>query len=351
MFILRLPCFMLGAILGMILFMNLSCLVAYILGKAFDYFLLYIRFLGRSARRRVKSEELAWKKEDFTLLTTLITGYMVGTKDEKSRRTYLITNYVVLGAITFTPAIYILITYMHDKSLLSYFLNGMAIALVFFMAYGIIYSIRGNNTFDKNLQAVLETKMLRIMDGANFEQIDIPLEPLKLRGRNKLIRTNYLVLLSNKALWMKDYQGLNNFVRDLDFTMRVNGARTQFSRNIMLLAGFYTILFYSSYIHVNKPNATMIYKHIKNDIETDWHPDAKRIRAYYSYYVLGRPAEASVFISQAREAIDRCNNETLPHAYRELERRLLDELESNMTRDLNQNTVMDRPIIENTYDD
>ncbi|MCM1273404.1 MAG: hypothetical protein NC225_10860 [Clostridium sp.] len=84
---------------------------------------------------------------------------------------------------------------------------------------------------------------------------------------------------------------------------------------------YYTIIFYYSYINRNEEKAVYYFGEAEDDLKRDMDSNARRVMAYYEYYILGQKEQAKKTAMDGLKVIDKfsiCDGE------RKLERQLLE---------------------------
>ena len=149
---------------------------------------------------------------------------------------------------------------------------------------------------------------------------------------------------------MRNFNALNGIVRQLDLALRKHGPNSDYIETTLDVYGYYDILFYSSYVNQNHNHAVRIYNLIKPTLDADKDANGRRVKAYYEFYVMNQSQQASITLNQAIEALRDIDTVINTKAEIDLERRLIEELQDNMTRIMNPGGF-GRPVIENTFDD
>ena len=223
------------------------------------------------------------------------------------------------------------------------FISGMVvIAAIMSILACVLLFITERNTANKELTARYSEQIEAIYEGASFSEIEVYQGYALNTKASNMLRAAHLNMCINKALDRGDYQVLPSYMQTLDsLLITTNG----YSMLPCYTPSYYNLLFYSSYIYVNAQNAMKIYSLIKDRIEFDTEANAKRILAYYQYFIMKRPDLAANSLFQADEAIKRLNSTSIySQAEAEIDRKFIKELRNRMAADSlvnsNENPVM-----------
>jgi hypothetical protein len=313
-----------------------------------------IRVFGKAGRRKKDEDHYTWSKDKFTLLPILVLNMDMDEGIDAKYKRLTIAMYLVNLVLAGIYSFFILYFFWKNPRFGPRILRNSAIMV---LGTGIISLIRQLYiTFIKgeDLASFTRSKYLALMSGATYEQMDMSIPDGMYEKGSRKDKVLYLHICYQKALWMKNFAALNNLVRQLDLALRKHGANSEYTYDTLSNFGYYDILFYSTYVNHNASHAVRIYNLIKPTLEADMDPNGRRVLAYYQFYVLKQAQMASITLNQAIDGLHNWDigmdgNQTTK-AEIEVERRLIEELQNNMTQALNPGTFT-KPVIENTLDD
>lgn len=313
-------------------------------------FIYCFRLFSRTGIRHTEDEKFKWYRDKFTIVPRVQLSHDFESLSEGEMSFINILSMIIYGLVNAVYIILIAYFMWGDQRFLQRVLlySALYVGIVFILVLvrGIINEVGSKNS----LGGFCREKIRQLRSGAAIEQIDLKVSD-KLRDKaSKAEKCLYLDLCGMKALWNKDFDSLNSIVREMDRSLRRRGPNSDFVYDVMLLNGYYLILFYSTYVNPNYNNAVKIYNFIRPALETDMDPNGRRVLAYYQFYILKQPEVAAITLNQAIEALQTVNRARLTDAEYNLEKRLIEELQNSMTEALNPGTFT-KPVIANTYDE
>jgi len=332
---------------GVIVFSLFYALATYLVAFFSNSCIGLIKIFGKVGRRHKNGEKFTWNKDKFSIIPRILIIFDLEEHGKVKKIRLTIGFLILLLGIIYTFVI-------------MYFFWGIPKFVPKLLCYSAIYSvtciiysniiliysyIKGDE-----LQEFTWSQKLKIKNGATFEQLNMSIPEGMFEKSSKDAQVGYLYLCFSRSLWMKNFSALNNIVRQLDVALRKHGEKSEYSYDVLTVGGYYDILFYSTYVNPNQSHAVRIYNMIKQTLEADMDPDGRRVLAYYQFYIMNQPQLASITLNQAIEAVYNADTTIFSQAELNLERRLIEELQDNMTRVLNPGTFT-KPVIENTFDD
>lgn len=313
-----------------------------------------IRIFGKTGRKKKEDSSYTWSNDKFVFLPVFVLNMDLQDDIDSKMKKLNMSMYLVLLFLSSIYAFVILYFFWMNPQFGPTILRASAWmvlinAVLSFFKHLYTVFIKG-----EDLASFTRNKMMSIKNGSTFEQLDMSIPDGMFEKGSRKDKVLYLHLCYCKALWMKNFTALNNLVRQMDLALRKHGANTEYTYDTMSVFGYYDILFYSSYVNHNAAHAVRIYNIFKPRLEADMDPNGRRVLAYYQFYVQKQAQEASITLNQAIEALHKAemdpDRNDVTQAEIDLERRLIEELQDNMTRVLNPGTFT-RPVIENTFDD
>ena len=313
-----------------------------------------IRIFGKAGRKKKGEDHYTWSNDKFTLLPLLVLNMDleegIDSKFKRLNIAMYLVNILLAGLYAFVILYFFWKNPRFGPRILresAWIVLGTGILSLIRQLY--VMYIKG-----EDLASFTRTKILALMSGATLEQMDMSIPDGMFEKGSRKDKVLYLHICYLKALWMKNFAALNNLVRQMDIALRKHGANSEYTYDTMSNFGYYDILFYSTYVNHNASHAIRIYNLIKPTLEADMDPNGRRVLAYYQFYVLKQAQEASITLNQAIDGLHDWDigidgNQTTK-AEMEVERRLIEELQNNMTQAMNPGTFT-KPVIENTLDD
>ncbi len=308
------------------------------------------RLFTKLGKKRTAEEKITWHRDKFTIIPIVELGHDYDSLSEGEKGRITAISLVIFGLIIGIYTFLICFFMWGDQRFLQRVLLLSAlyvsVAYVAYLIRRIINEIRLKN----GLGSFCREKIKELKDGAAIEQIDLKVSDAVRKKASRFDKCLYLDLCGMKALWNKDFDSLNSIVREQDRNLRKRGPNSDFVYENMLMGGYYLILFYSTYVNPNYNNAVRIYNFIRPALEADMDPNGRRVLAYYQFYIMKQPEVAAITLNQAIEAIQTVDRTRFTNAEYNIEKRLIEELQKNMTEALNPGTFT-KPVIENTYDE
>ena len=332
-----------GGLIGIILFSYINSLANVIACKCTSFFVMHVKLLGKTGYRRRKTKPLKWIKCKFSLFCYVTGGFEVKDYTEQDNRNYKIITIVgtVIPAVLIA-AFPVLNAIVYGAGLIT-FTGGIGTGMLIFLILYISGIIKAMN---KDMRAYMDTcrvAMLQLKEGYSYNQLSLPTGLLSVKKVNTYSRSRYLTLLSMKAISQKDYTMLNGYIRELDLTFKGGRPNGIFVYNELYLDGYMLIMYYSTFINPNLPNAQKIYNLIKDGLVFLNDTPEIIILAYYQFYVMKRPDLAALTVNQARENIAYAGENEMFRADRIIFEEMIDTLQNKMTMILNPKE--EQPII------
>lgn len=151
-----------------------------------------------------------------------------------------------------------------------------------------------------------------------------PLNELPYRHYPSSAKYRYYRLYILYLLWVGRYGDLYQPVHE---SVSFFSDRPLF---IQEAGNYYDLIYYYSRIEYDPKTASKFMNKIRNELATDSDANARRVLAYYAYFVEGDRQKARVFTDQAKACVDVFS---VPGLERELERRLVNELDEILAKE------------------
>ena len=339
-----------GILMGLIIAGIMLALASVITAKLFGAWVSTIRIFGKTGQKDKRDADRIWHRDTFVLTPKVILRVSPGGDyaDElkKMNTTLNLISFMILSIYAF---IFLFLTwrqYSFGATILKYSALFVAIETVLL----IIKFARFNLRKGSQLEMFCQERLNELRNGAPLENLNMSIPDGVIDKADRKGKVFYYHLCFSKSLINRNYTALNGIVRQIDAALRKNGPKSEYVDERLCSIGYYDILFYSSYINPNPRHAQRIYNFIRPTIEADMDVNGRRVLAYYQFYILKQAQAAAITLSQASQSLQNVDTEVFVPAEINLERRLLEELQNNMTRIISPGSFT-RPIIENTYDD
>ncbi|MCR5213039.1 MAG: hypothetical protein K6E10_01355 [Eubacterium sp.] len=322
-----------GFVLGVLLGTYIIALGGFIASRFAGFFVMYIKFLNKSAYRKNDNRDFLWTKASFTPGLFIVCGYEVDSYSEQAAKTYYMTTLFFNIAFDLIAAGLLFYNIIVGGIPVFSLYIGIIIGIFFLITLQIIRLVSTYNDKDYNAyQNAVIVAANQLQSGASFEQVKLPQELISIdMKKDYYARCRFLEFLFDKALWQGDANGLNRYVREIDLILKKGNPKGSFVFNSLFFSSFYKILYYSSVIKPNQLNADRVYSGIKEFIEKDMDLPGRTTLACYQFYMKKRADLAAITLNQAREAQARAFEDKLPKAELMLYDRILNQLQTKMT--------------------
>ena len=309
-----------------------------------------VRIFGKNGQKNSRDASRIWHRDKFVFLPKVILqvspeeGYA-----EEIKRMNTIMNLLTFMLLGIYAFVFLFLTWREY----SFWATCLKYSAFFAVVETVILFIKFINyklSKGYQLETICQERLNELRNGAPLENLDMSIPDGVIDKADRKGKVFYYHLCFSKSLINRNYTALNGIVRQIDAALRKNGPKSEYVDERLCSIGFYDILFYSSYINPNPKHAQRIYNFIRPTIEADMDVNGRRVLAYYQFYILKQAQAAAITLSQASQSLQNVDTEIFVPAEINLERRLLEELQNNMTRIISPGSFT-RPIIENTYDD
>ncbi len=340
----------LGTILGILVTSAVIVVSSLLTAKLTGAWISQIRIFGKTGKKGRTDENREWHKDKFVLLPVVIlNATMEGDFREDLKKMNIVNAILTFAMAGIYAFVGIFLTWKNTAfvaSMFKYSAIFAVIEIVLSCLKMIVSKIKkGNSLGNFCLDRFEELK-----NGLSLEQLNMSVPDTMLDKADQHSKIFYYHMCYTKSLWMRNFNALNGIVRQLDLALRKHGPNSDYIETTLDVYGYYDILFYSSYVNQNHNHAIRIYNLIKPKLDADKDANGRRVKAYYEFYVLNQSQQASITLNQAIEALRDVDTVVTTKAEIDLERRLIEELQDNMTRIMNPGGF-GHPVIENTFDD
>ena len=269
------------------------------------------------------------KKDKFTpiiqhMITIDITKPISEDIENKTKHfawiTYLIRSFFVLVVVFLCSDELIALISGEDASVVKLLLGSFALGIIIkhaMDAYIIIYS---NYIVKKSLGGYIDSMLNKIRQGVSFAELNLkPVAQLPYNNPSKVEKMLYYRLYIPYLIFLDDIEGLKEPIREMTDYYAV--------RDFILqeVLSYYWLIFYYSHYDFNPSKADMYYERVSRTLLNDKDANAKRVLAYYYYDVKKDVEKAYQYVREGLAVID---NFSIPGSERELERKLLMDLDA-----------------------
>ena len=146
----------------------------------------------------------------------------------------------------------------------------------------------------------------------------LPLNQLPYKHYDSSAKLRYYRFYFLYLLWVGRYNDLREPAYEMTSSLRYK------SYILSETGNYYDLIYYYSRVEPDRESAMHFMNKMRAVLADDPDANAKRVIAYYAYFVEGDRQKARVFIDQAKAVVDVFS---VPGIERELERRLVNELD------------------------
>ncbi len=333
-----------GYFVGLYLYFVIDIILSFIIGKITGMYMMSFSLFGKEGGRASRTDSFTWRKCRFSLIPTYVFGKPRLSSKEDFIYTFTkqIINILLFGGFF----LYVMMSF-NTGYLVKNIMRGMSGGTFMFSIVILLATLFGVFTGDnKTLYKLNRAELEKLWNGSSFSEINIYPGLAADKSGNKSIRAIQWSLCCYNAMEKGDYNALANYLRQMDEMLKTPNGYNKF---IGYTQCYYHIIFYSSYINLNKANAIKFYDVIKERLESDMDPNGRRVLAYYQYYVLNRPDLAIVSINQAEEALaKRTGSDVFTDAEYRFEKKLIEEIKTHMAND-SEAASGENPIIRGNF--
>ena len=280
-------------------------------------------------------EEGKWrcKKDKFSPIIQEMVGIDISQpipEDiDRKERVYTWISYAVefaaaLGvAVLFSREIKALLNWK-DAGAAELFLGAFAVGMLFHSLSYICMGIYTYGILMKRLAGYVDVMLKKMRQGVSFEAMNLkPVSLLPYKNPTKLEKMTYYQLYIPYLISVGDVDGLKEPIGEMtDYYAK----RDYFIQETL---SYYWLIFYYSRYEINPANADAFFERVSATLMNDTDANAKRVLAYYCYGVKNDIERAGKYVREGLAVVDKFS---LPGAERELERKLLLELDEIISK-------------------
>ncbi len=178
----------------------------------------------------------------------------------------------------------------------------------------------------KTLAGYTDVAVKKLRQGVSFEAMGLkPVSQLPYKKPTKIEKMMYYQLYVPYLIWIGDIDGLKEPMEEM---------REYFAKRDYILQetlNYYWLIFYYSRYEIKPVNADAFLERVSNTLLNDNDANAKRVLAYYYYGVKNDIPKAQQYIREGVAVVDKFS---VPGPERELERKLLSDLDEIIQRRL-----------------
>lgn len=199
------------------------------------------------------------------------------------------------------------------------FLAGLSVGHAFHTLVSIGILIYTYAVAMKKLGGYCNSLIKRMRAGEPIAEMNLrPIDELPYQNPSKIERMMYYSIYLPYLLLHNDTEGMRTPIYEM----------TEYFRNrdyiVQETLSYYWLIFYYSRYELNPQAATEFFERVKGTILTDPDANSKRVLAYYAFGIERDNAKAQRLVNEGLAVVDKFS---LPGDERELERRLLGELQ------------------------
>lgn len=343
--------FLLGFLLGMVVFFAVAVTTEIIIGKIEGYFVYGFTFLWIHLTRNHYGEPLKKCSGSFAIFPSVtLSKSEVDMAEDKKR---VIKHCVVLGIIILVLTgltIWLFIAPKFGSGIRAFYGPLWFLAALYLFYFAIVEGYRKQLSGPAaDIAATYNIALQSLRRGANYEQLVLPSEKLRRPGISDRVSIFYLSLCFMRALALKDIREMSDVCRALDrFLMKESTLAALRSGTSHYESAYSAVLLFSSYIRPHPENASKYFRLIRSSLEQDEDFNSKVVLAFYYFKITRRPDVAANLVSQAEINISTADPNKVYRAEIDLYKRLIDELKDLL--DMTGGTYFEpRPVI--SYED
>ncbi len=213
-----------------------------------------------------------------------------------------------------------------DVGAVDLFLGALAYGMILQAFCHVLINFYAHFVIMKRLGGYVNELIKKLRQGVSFEAINLkPLSQLPYKKPSNLEKMMYYQMYVPYLIWTGDIDGLKEPMEE----MRKYFAKRDFI--IQETLNYYWLIFYYSRYEIIPANADAFFTRVSGTLLSDPDSNAKRVLAYYYYGVKNNVEKARQYIREGLAVIDKFS---APGAERELERKLLLELDEIILRRL-----------------
>ena len=214
----------------------------------------------------------------------------------------------------------------NDIGMLDLFLGAFAIGMIGHSLIHIGIAIYTYGVLIKRLNGYTDVVLKKLRQGVPFESMDLkPVSQLPYKNPSNLEKMMYYRIYIPYLIAVGDIDGMKQPMEE----MKDYYAKREYIMQETL--SYYWLIFYYSRYEINPMNADAFFERVSRTLINDADANAKRVLAYYYYGVKNDITKAQQYIREGFAVIDKFS---LPGAERELERKLLLDLDEIIQRRL-----------------
>ena len=206
------------------------------------------------------------------------------------------------------------------------FLGAFAYGMVLHSVVHLITGFYTRLVLMKRLAGYVDVMLKKMRQGMPFEAMDLkPVSQLPYKKPNQMEKMMYYTLYIPYLISIDDIEGMREPIKE----MTEYFAKREFILQETL--SYYWLIFYYSRYDIQPTSADAFFSRASGSLLNDADANAKRVLAYYYYGVKNDVEKARQYIKEGLAVIDKFS---LPGAERELERKLLLDLDAIILRRL-----------------
>lgn len=211
-----------------------------------------------------------------------------------------------------------------DAGAADLFVGAFALGMVFHSLTYVCMGIYTYGVLMKRLAGYTDVMVKKMRQGVPFEGMDLkPVSQLPYKNPSKLEKMMYYQLYIPYLIAVGDIEGLKG---PIDEMTAYYAKRDYIMQEIL---SYYWLIFYYSRYEIHAVNADAFFERVSTTLLNDSDANAKRVLAYYYYGIKNDVDKAKQYIRDGLAVIDKFS---LPGAERELERKLLLDLDAIILR-------------------
>ncbi len=207
-----------------------------------------------------------------------------------------------------------------DMSIFKFFFGSIALGVIVKQIIDLCINIYLHEIILRRLGGYVDDKIKKMRRGYLLTELDLkPLDQLHYKNPSGMEKMMYYRIYVSYLILIDDIEGLKTPFYEM--------TEYYFRRDFVLqdVLSYYWLIFYYSHYNLSPTMADMFFARVSGTLLNDNDANAKRVLAYYYYGIKNDIEQAKHYIKEGLAVVDEFS---LPGSERELERKLLKDLES-----------------------
>ena len=318
---------MIGIFVSFFLIDAFKIIFEILLAPKFGYKCKHIIFFGIQFEK--ENEKWICKKEKFSPtiqrnITVDLSKHIPDDIDKKGKQltwiTYLLQTIVSFAIIALFFDEMKGVFGGEDMSISKFFFGSIALGVIVKQIIDLCINIYSHEIILRRLGGYIDDKIKKVRQGYLLTELDLkPIDQLPYKNPSVIEKMMYYRIYVPYLILNDDIDGLKTPFYEM--------TEYYFRRDFIIqdVLSYYWLIFYYSHYNLSPTMADMFYERVSRTLLNDNDANAKRVLAYYYYGAKHDVDKAKQYVKEGLACVD---NFSLPGSERELERKLLKDLEA-----------------------